>query len=109
MDKKKVLISIAIALIFAMFVGYGIEVFHDAPEMNDYCPSNIYEIDNEEECLASEGKWQTYENTKSEPTIRGNCQNPPECYDNYELMLAQHDKIVFIVAIIVGYYRRSKK
>jgi hypothetical protein len=104
MDKKKILISIAIAIIFAMFIGYGIEVFHDAPKRNDYCPDNIYEIDNEEECLETNGKWQTYENEEMEsrPIVKGNCQNPQSCYDNYELINANHDKVVFIVAIIVG-------
>jgi hypothetical protein len=108
MDKKRVLISIAIAVIFALFVGYGIEVFHDAPERNDYCPDDIYEIDSEEACLEADGKWQTYEkeayNSELEPVpvIKGNCQNPQKCYDNFSLVNAQHDKIVFIVAIIVG-------
>ena len=107
MDKKKVLISIAIALIFALFIGYGIEVFHDAPEMNDYCPDKVYEIDNEKDCTAASGKWQAYEEIpESEPrpvsAVKGNCQNSIECYTNYELITAQHDKIVFIVAIIVG-------
>jgi hypothetical protein len=104
MDKKRVLISIAIAVIFALFVGYGIEVFHDAPDRNDYCPDDIYEVEDEEACLEADGKWQTYENEVLEPrpVVKGNCQNPQSCYNNYELITAQHDKIVFIVAIIVG-------
>ncbi len=104
MDKKRVLISIAIAIIFALFVGYGIEVFHDAPEINDYCPEKVYEIDNEKDCMIAGGKWQNYEQGHIEPVpvVKGNCQNPIECYNNYELITAQHDKIVFIVAIIVG-------
>ena len=36
------------------------------------------------------------------PAVKGNCQNPQECYTNYALINAQHDKVVFIVAIIVG-------
>ena len=106
MDKKRVLISIAIAVIFTLFVGYGIEVFHDAPDRNDYCPNDIYEIDNEEACLEADGKWQSYENDVLEPrpvqSVKGSCQNSQKCYDNYSLVNAQHDKIVFIVAIIIG-------
>jgi hypothetical protein len=102
MEKKKVLLAIAIALIFALFVGYGIEVFHDAPKMNDYCPENVYEIDNEEECINSGARWQSHDNNEAKPVVKGNCQNKQECYTNYELIFAGHDKIVFIVSIIVG-------
>ena len=102
MEKKKVLLAIAIALIFALFVGYGIEVFHDAPKLNNYCPEKVYEIDNEEECINSGARWQSYENNEVKPVVKGNCQNPQKCYTNYELIFSGHDKIVFIVAIIVG-------
>ena len=101
MDKKRVLISIAIAIIFAMFIGYGIEVFHDAPEIEDYCRSNIYEIDNEKECLEADGIWEDNPEHLAKPVI-GNCIAAPDCYDKFDLLMAKHDKIVFIVAIVVG-------
>jgi hypothetical protein len=101
MDKKRVLISIAIAVIFALFVGYGIEVFHDAPKGNDHCPSDIYEIDNEEECLASDGMWQE-DSIDTPKKVIGNCMVAPDCYDKFDVLMANHDKIVFIVSIIVG-------
>ena len=101
MDKKRVLISIAIAVIFALFVGYGIEVFHDAPNGNDHCPSDIYEMDNEEECLAAGGLWEENEENPPKP-VYGRCMVAPDCYDNFSLLMAKHDKIVFIVSIIVG-------
>ena len=108
MKKKEIIIAITIAIIFALFVGYGIEVFDSSPDREDFCKDNLYEIDNEEDCLAEGGSWNENvivrpENEKLivEPEKKL-CSPAKECYDNFETARTKHDKIVFIVSIIVG-------
>lgn len=40
---KQVLLSIAIAVVFAFFVGFGIATFYKAPKYNDFCLGEFYE------------------------------------------------------------------
>ncbi len=54
---KKTLISIAIALLFALFVGYGIEIVNPTPEYEDFCLP-VYPIADEAECVEAGGRWE---------------------------------------------------
>jgi len=100
-------ITIAIAIIFALFVGYGIEVFNFTPEVNDYCADNLYTLQDNETCLDSGGEWTT-EKYRPAPEIGlengpyGYCNPPKECYDDFNSARNKSDKIVFISAIIIG-------
>jgi hypothetical protein len=106
MKIKKTLITIAIALIFTLFIGYGIEVFDKAPNREEFCPENLYEIDNEEECLKLGGYFGS--NVMDSPRAispefeKEFCQPSKECYDNYNLARTGHDKVVFIISTIIG-------
>ncbi len=107
MKKKEIIIAITIAIIFALFVGYGIEVFDPSLDREDFCPDSLYEIDNEEECLAADGNWGISSPEPRVPVkgdIEGNkfCSPAKECYDAYDLERTRHDKNVFIVSIIIG-------
>jgi hypothetical protein len=108
MRKKEIIIAITIAIIFALFIGYGIEVFDPNADQDTFCPENLYDIDNEEECLNSKGTWGTNSNKPRVPVKEYEaveeefCSPAKECYDAYDLARTKHDKIVFIVSIIVG-------
>ena len=109
MKKKEIIIAITIAIIFALFLGYGIEVFDPSPDQDDFCQDNLYDIDNEEKCLTASGTWGTNSNQprvpvkEIEPTTEVEfCSPAKECYDTYDLARTKHDKIVFIVSIIIG-------
>jgi hypothetical protein len=99
MKKKNWLMAVAIAVLFAFFIGYGIEVFHDSAQYEDYCPSRfVYE--SEEECSAAGGEW-------SDLTIEGDaakksCLATDDCQKAFSTAEEQHDRIVFIVALILG-------
>lgn len=62
---KKVLMSIAIALVLVFFVGYGLHTFYKEPNYDDFCPNaaerkvGIY--DTKESCEAVGGKWEEKE------------------------------------------------
>jgi hypothetical protein len=104
MDKKKFIVSVAIAIIFALFVGYGIEVFDPSPDREDFCPERLYQIDNEEECLAADGEWSDGKGIPRPVEVEpaGFCDQGKKCYDDFNSLRTKHDKVVFIVAIIVG-------
>jgi len=105
MKYKQTLFTIAIAIIFAFFVGYGIEVFHDAPDRGDYCAENVWNLNNEGDCLEAGGEWNKASVKplpESDALTEGRCSEPKSCYEGFELAGASHDKIVFIVGIIVG-------
>ncbi|MBT3814802.1 hypothetical protein HOE37_03625 [Candidatus Woesearchaeota archaeon] len=110
MKKKEIIISITIAIIFTLFVGYGIEVFDSTKSYSDFCPEELYDIDNKEECLTEGGSWNEFETPivspeKEESIVEPNkrsCSPTKECRKNYDTSKSKHDKIVFIVSIIVG-------
>lgn len=102
MEKKKVIVAIAIALIFALFIGYGIEVFNPTPKYDDFCPQRIYEARDETSCAAAGGVWQEDTSTGPKPVPPGYCNQPKECYEGFDKAAAKHDKMVFIIAVIFG-------
>lgn len=120
MNLKKGLIILAIAVIYALFIGYGIEVFHDSPKQEQICP-NVYDLQDREECLAAGGIWraqyckegvvndiaaakeQGVQAAKAVPVENfGVCETKSTCWENFSLMMSKHDKVVFIVAAIFG-------
>ncbi len=98
MNFKHNLLAVAIAIIFAFFVGYGIEVFHDSPEYEDFCP-DLFEVVDEKSCLEAGGIWNANHVPKGE---RGLCSNKMKCREPYQDAQEGHDKIVFIVSLIAG-------
>jgi hypothetical protein len=106
-NAKKILITISIAIIFLLFVGYGIEVFNPTPERNEFCPEELYFIDNEEACITTGGNWGSNDHVPKpvpieETVVREYCYEPKECYDNWDNAREKNEKIVFIVAVIIG-------
>ena len=109
MNKKQVIISITIAILFSLFIGYGIEVFDDSPDYEDFCHSQtLYDLRTKEECIASEGEW--YDNypaverkdLNDNSTITGSCNPPRDCYMEFDKAKLGHDQIVFIFSLIMG-------
>lgn len=110
MNKKEIIIAVTITIIFALFVGYGIEVFNPSTKYDDFCPKDVYNIDNQEACLNAGGEW-GIEGTMEYPRpvkldqgeeIQPYCYAPQRCYDQFETATTKHNKIVFIVAVIIG-------
>ncbi|MDP3734246.1 MAG: hypothetical protein Q8R37_03375 [Nanoarchaeota archaeon] len=103
MEKKKVIVAIAIALIFALFIGYGIEVFNPTPKYDKFCPQRIYEARDETSCTEAGGVWQEDTSVAApKPVPAGYCNQPKECYEDFDQAAAKHDKMVFIIAVIFG-------
>ena len=100
MKIKKRLLSIAIAIIFVFFVGYGIEVFYPSPDMEEHCPSNTWEYQTQELCETNGGTWNI--NHPKTPESNGFCEISKKCRDSFKDIDKSHDRVVFIVSILIG-------
>ncbi len=111
MFKRTILISLAIAILLAFFIGYGIEVFHDSVQYEDFCSPRTYEARNETSCQSFNGTWRSYPDSaitppepKGEPNREPNgyCETNYNCQQVYTQAASNHDKIVFIAAVAAG-------
>jgi len=83
-DFKARILSISIAIIFVLFIGYAIEAFYKSPKWEDYCEDRAYyiEINNSEQCIAEGGKWEDYYGETVPRKIGINGEIPPAGYCN---------------------------
>ncbi len=86
---KQRILTIAIAIIFALFVGYGIQTFYPGPEYENYCEEKVMPEPRTIEEATELEKTELY-------------QEQQECRDNFENATKSYDRIVFIIAVIVG-------
>lgn len=71
---KIALLSISIAIIFVLFVGYGISTFYESPEREDFCgETKFVDINTQAECDEQGGKW------NPSPTVTKPAGNQIEC------------------------------
>lgn len=102
---RQTILSVSIALIFALFVGYGISTFYGSPKYEMYCKDRFgmgaYET--KEACEAEGGRWfeiecpEDIENCKS-----GYCDPSYTCMQEYDSAREVYDRNVFIITLIIG-------
>ena len=78
---KRNILTIAIAIIFALFIGYGIDTFYEAPEWEDYCDrfaeplgKNITEFE----------------------------QSQKQCSEEFDAATEPYNRNIFVVTLIIG-------
>ena len=101
MNVKKGILIVAIALVLAFFIGYGIEVFDPTPNY-DQTYRKFNTIYNEQECQTQDGTWvkdRCPQPVDGDKNATGYCEAP---YDRIDSEKSKHDKIVFIVAVTTG-------
>jgi hypothetical protein len=88
MPKKKLtsrlkhnILMIAIAIIFALFIGYGIDTFYEAPEWEDYC-------DIEERIV--------------DPANQTKLAEREQCEEEFDAVREPYERNVFIITLIIG-------
>ncbi len=109
---KQVILSIAIALVLVFFVAYGISVFYEAPEWEDFCGEepkiSVENILNESACLEKGGQWTPWGFEGPEmprevvPKGEGHCDLFFECRQEFEDTSDVYNRNVFIIALILG-------
>lgn len=94
MQKLQTLLSIAIALVFVFFIGYGIELAEPSVSWNDFCehirPAPVVE-----------DKIEVEQEINEESIIQEKHQFSL-CETKYESADLKHDRTTFIVALITG-------
>ncbi|MDP7179956.1 MAG: hypothetical protein QF824_01690 [Candidatus Woesearchaeota archaeon] len=114
---KKVLLAIAIAIILAMFIGYGINTFYDNPQYDDFCTNPLREkpvlierddkecikvnqenLPQEENCYAEKGS-PRYDIDDNGCRAFRECDY---CSKEYDEAREEFGKKVFIVSLIAG-------
>src|SRR3989338_1515409 len=65
---KHIILAVAIAIVFAFFVGFGISAFYPVPKYEDYCGQKEFkEVTTKESCEAANGKWNSAEIVRGAP------------------------------------------
>lgn len=129
---KNVILAIAIAIIFAFFVGRGIDVFYSSPEWDDYCDQETlmkfdYNV-GKDECESVDGQWINYSENRlvsdnqflcsktaetAEGVITLNCQYSKigengycdvnsKCDAEYRDADEKYSKNIFIITLVIG-------
>lgn len=114
---KQVLLAIAIALVLALFVGFGIAAFYEEPEYDDFCEDTFYErpypkpvISESANCTYREPSEELKKECKDKGDISANydengcvesyyCET---CEKEYRDVREKYNRNVFIVATIIG-------
>jgi hypothetical protein len=67
---KKVLMTIAIAIILAFFVGYAVNTFYKEPKYEDFCKPRLYDVqlNTQAQCEAVGGNWSIIPEEKLDPS-----------------------------------------
>lgn len=106
MQLKNILIGLAIVILTALVVGYGIETFYPSPEYNDFCDRDkiIPRIiaDTQENCEAEGGEWNPYQGPRPVEGAEGYCDFYSECQAEFEDVNESYSKNLFIITIILG-------
>jgi len=129
---KNVILSVAIAIVFAFFVGVGINAFYSEPDWEEYCDIDRYmKFDYEltkNSCEEMEGEWIEYSDVRLVPEDRFSCMKVSEskegeivlncqyskeandgycdlnfhCEQSYDAANEKYSKKVFIITLVIG-------
>lgn len=104
---KRAILGISIALILALFIGYGINTFYKPPKYENFCDEQIRMkiISSEEECLAVGGQWNVAPERIAEENktiIKGFCNPNYTCEKEYMGKREIYNRNVFVIAVIAG-------
>ncbi|MBU90644.1 hypothetical protein CMO94_03800 [Candidatus Woesearchaeota archaeon] len=114
---KHVLLAIAIAIVFAFFIGFGIAAFYEAPEHEDFCEETFYEkpyprpiMGEAADCTYKEPNEELKKECKDKGDISANYDEDgcvesyycETCRKKFEDVRENYNRNVFIIATIFG-------
>jgi len=103
MSLKNIVIGIAIIILTIFVVVYGVGMFYQAPNYDDFCgEKSLGPINTEAECLAVEGKWSSYEEPSPQENIRGWCDIDYKCREEYNIVRERYSRNIFLIALPLG-------
>lgn len=107
---KQVILAVAIAILFAIFVNVGIGLVYERPDYEDYCEDLLLfggrfapPTDNET-CIEQGGKWFPARAVppNSEFEDSGYCDMYHVCQQEYNDAQEQYSSMYFIIALVIG-------
>ncbi len=127
---KNIILAIAIAIVFAFFVGYFIQLVYPSPDYSDFCKNNLNILDSQSEaqCIANNGTWQTtpfgktinqgydcYETSRDagngtlylncnlkDFSSEGYCDYYSDCSNLYNNANEKYSQNYFLISLIIG-------
>ena len=105
---KQTILTIAIALVLVFFVAYGISVFYESPQYEDYCGERTKtafpRFSNETACLENGGRWDPNQRPCLEGVEcpEGFCDADFTCRKEYDGARDLYNRDVFIASLILG-------
>jgi preprotein translocase subunit SecG len=105
---RQIILSVSIAIVFALFIGYGISTFYKSPKYEEFCPDelSVKSYTTKVSCEKVGGYWteSTYvcPPDETKPCEPGYCNTQFTCSKNYDAKIAIYDQNVFIICLILG-------
>ncbi len=103
MNWRQKFLAIAIAVVFTMFIYFGISTFYVEPKYEDYCKPELTSqyINTSQDCEKIGGRWQAnYPKTVREQ--QGYCDVYAKCQEQYNDVNREYRKNVFVFAVAFG-------
>lgn len=102
---KQTILAISIAIIFLLFIAYGIETFYESPKWEKYCNNTVNkEITVKEQCELLEGEWT--DAPKAAAPIKGEitgwCNPYAKCEKEFRSITEVYNRNIFIATLIIG-------
>ncbi|MDO8516744.1 MAG: hypothetical protein Q7S33_01340 [Nanoarchaeota archaeon] len=107
---KRIILSIAIAILFVMFIAYAIETIYPSPKYEDYCKIDIKQYYIQTNCEDNGGRWNEYglaspgqaTPIKDGLNQTGYCDMYYTCSKEYQDTQEKYNRNVFFASIILG-------
>jgi hypothetical protein len=105
---KLVLLAVGIAIILALFIGYGISTFYKQPKYDMYCTKLYVQYLSRETCEANGGRWYEpgEEGARPIPVKEGEsegwCDPNYTCSEQYQTYRENYNRNVFVITLIIG-------
>ena len=108
---KKWTLAIGIAIIFVLFVNYGIATFYEGPDYNDYCKEDLRAMPIQKErtdCQVIEIEDEVREDCEGNIAYEYNATGCPvsaycnTCWKEFEAVSKPYEGNVFIILIVLG-------
>lgn len=103
---KTIALSMAIIVVFNLFIGMGLRTFYPGPDYEDFCPMDKQIPTTQTQCEAEGGKWfeppvVTGEASFAQP--QPYCDNTFACRQEFEDKNEVYRRDAFIVWVIAGF------
>jgi len=103
---KKIILAIAIAILFVMFIAYAIETIYPSPKYESYCNPNQKQYYNQTDCEHANFTWTSYPTyipEKMAPVgVSGYCDTYSKCQKIYEDANQVYNRNIFFISLIIG-------